>query len=186
MPEGVAYECHECGARVKEEDTKCNSCGAVFEGNAEAPKEPVGETTPGEPEKKAEAMEGKEAAGEEDSDVIDAELIKPETEDGKPREAGKEPGMEKGETKKAGDEEEKPPLKGEKKPGPNMAGIVIAVIGALGLVGAVLLDLLLNIIDPAHPADISIGPSQMAGILIAILVLVAGVVVAFAMRKKGK
>lgn len=165
MPEGGAYECPDCGARVKEEDTICISYGAVFEDNAEAHEKPAGEAA---------------------SDVIDAELIRPEAGEEKPKETGQVPEKEKDEAEKAGKEKEEPPPKEKIKPGLNTTGLVIAVLGVLGLAGAILLDPILNIIDSAHPAGISIGPSQMAGIAVAALVLVAGVVIAFAMRRKGK
>ena len=56
MQEEVAYECPECGSRVKEEDMKCNACGAVFEGKADDPKEPAGDTASGKAEKNAEGL----------------------------------------------------------------------------------------------------------------------------------
>jgi len=168
MPEETKYECPECGTSVNEDESKCPGCGAVFD---EGPKE---------------AAEGPEVAivtaekveDESDEPVKEAEKIgtNEDTDDN-----GEE---EKKEAEETPDEkEEEPPAHEPKKAGPNKLGLVISVVGILGVMGAVLLDPLMNILDSKHPADINIGTTQMAGVLVAAIVLVAGIVITFAMRK---
>ena len=77
-----------------------------------------------------------------------------------------------------------PAAPGKKKIGLNMVGVVITVLGVLGLIGAVLLDPFMNIVDSSHPAAMNIGIMQMIGIAVAVLVLVAGVMITIAKREK--
>jgi hypothetical protein len=72
----------------------------------------------------------------------------------------------------------------KKKTGLNMSGIAITVLGVLGLIGGILYDPLMNIVDSSHPAEMSIGIMQMMGIVVAVLVLVAGVMIIITKRKK--
>jgi len=71
-----------------------------------------------------------------------------------------------------------------KKPGLNMIGVVVSVLGVLGLIGAVLLDPFMNIVDSSHPAAMNIGFMQMIGLAVAVLVLAAGVMITISKRKK--
>jgi hypothetical protein len=234
MPEEVAYECPACGANVKEEDTKCDSCGAEFasdagdepasqgapdeddakqrDGPADAGPPEVVEAEPAEPEGpgpdggKASEEEGEAGEAGEGGDGSD-EAEEPadgddgddessgvkggeeeatggkdgEEDDGKdePEEGG--PGAEKVAGKPGAEKAAQPPKAG--KPGPNLVGIAVAVLGALGLGGAILLDPLLNLIDNNHPAEPSIGTSQLAIMIAAAPVMMAGIIIAFTLRR---
>ena len=72
----------------------------------------------------------------------------------------------------------------EKKGGLNMGGMILAVLGVLGTIGAVLLDPILHMTDSKHSADIVIGPTQIMLILVGVIILVAGLAVAFVFRSK--
>jgi hypothetical protein len=77
-----------------------------------------------------------------------------------------------------------PPAPNIKKPGLSMAGLMITVLGAIGIVGAYLLDPILNMTDSSHPAGISIGNTQMMGIGVAAVVLVVGILTVIKPHKK--
>lgn len=66
----------------------------------------------------------------------------------------------------------------------DMSEIAIVLVGALALVGALLLDPILNIFDSDHSADINIGTTQMMGVVAAMVILIAGVVMIAVSRKK--
>jgi hypothetical protein len=169
MPEETKLECPDCGTSVKESDTKCPGCGAVFEDDA------------------------KEDAGATDVAVVTAENVEDESSDPeKDKEdiKAKEDADEK--TEETDKEEDETPDEGEKEPpagepmkaGLNKVGIVVSALGILGVLGAVLLDPVMNILDSKHSSAIIIGPTQMAGVLAAAVVLVVGLVITFAMRKR--
>jgi hypothetical protein len=80
--------------------------------------------------------------------------------------------------------EEGPPAPVKKKAGLNMGGVAISIVGVLGVVGAVLWDPFMNILDSKRSAAINVGTTQLFGIVAAALVLVVGVIIVFAMRKK--
>jgi len=66
----------------------------------------------------------------------------------------------------------------------NMAEIVIVLVGVVGVVGALLLDPVMNIFDSGHSADINIGTTQMMGVVAAMVVLIAGLVMIAVSRIK--
>jgi len=80
--------------------------------------------------------------------------------------------------------EEEPPAPVKKKAGPSMGGVAIAIVGVLGVIGAVLWDPFMNIMDSKRSAAINVGTTQLFGIVAAALVLVVGVIIVFAMRRK--
>jgi hypothetical protein len=213
MAEETTYECPECGTSVGEHETRCPGCGAVFEDStAEDDQErevavvaaEKDDEEGGEPEGKAEeaeddadetAREPENAEEEENEPVKEAEKIEDAgdepVEEAEKVEAGEITG-EKAEAEKedageaSSEREEEPAARMPKKAGLNMGGIVIAALGGAGILGALLLDPLMNLVDSKHPADINIGPTQLLGVVVAALVLAAGGVIAFVMRKKGK
>ena len=67
----------------------------------------------------------------------------------------------------------------------SLSGLIIAVLGALGLVGAILLDPLMNMTDSNHSADINIGGTQMMAVLAAAMVVIVGMVITIIMRSKS-
>ncbi len=229
MSAEVAYECPECGAGVREEDTKCNSCGAVFEGDGGDSAVSPGDTAPAGPGA-GRPVDGQGGPAEDSGGGVidakpithsnggigredggDAEVVKEREESAKgigetakDREEAESADGGKGggrPTEKAENEEDSgggkkaeeepvvasrkgPSSRHGKKAGPNKAGIAIAALGALGLAGAVLLDPILNLLDSKHPAGINIGTTQMAGLMAAVIVLAAGVVIALVMGRR--
>jgi DNA-directed RNA polymerase subunit RPC12/RpoP len=166
MSEETKYECPECGTSVAENETKCSGCGAVFEESAdEAVKEPEAAVVTAE---KVEDEGGEPVTEAEKVDTNEADSVEEEKKE------------DEGTHDKT---EERPPATEPKNAGLNKIGIVIALLGGLGVVGAALLDALINILDSNHPADINIGPTQMLGIAAAAIVLAVGIVVTFAMRR---
>ena len=185
MPEPSDYECPECGTQVGESDNKCHGCGAVFEENPEegAEEPDIAIVTAekvydesGEPVEEAEKVEEDSEGNVEDAEEND---VKEDTDD-----KTKEKEQEDEET--PDEKEEEPPAEAPRKAGLNKGGIVVTVLGVLGIVGAVLLDPLMNLVYSEHSADINMGTAQMAGVLVAVIVLIAGIVITFAMRRKGK
>jgi len=132
-------------------------------------------------------MEKSEEGEEEQVEVIEAEKVDEgsenaeEAEEEDETEKEKEVETGKKESRAEPDEETSAP---KKKAGLPMAGIIITVLGAIGIVGAVLLDPIMNMTNQSHPADIIIGNMQMIGIAVAAVVLVVGIVITVLMRKK--
>jgi uncharacterized membrane protein YdbT with pleckstrin-like domain len=121
------------------------------------------------------------------AEKVEDESVEPEKEqeDKEAKEDAGEKTEEKKKEEETPDEEDREPPAGEPmKAGLNKVGIVVSVLGILGVVGAVLLDPVMNILDSKHSAAIIIGPTQMAGVLVAAVVLVVGLVITFAMRKR--
>jgi cobalamin biosynthesis Mg chelatase CobN len=79
--------------------------------------------------------------------------------------------------------DEQSPAPKKKKSGIPMIGLIVTLLGAIGIVGAVLLDPIMNMMDASHPAAIAIGSMQMIGVGVAAIVLVVGIVIAVVMRK---
>jgi uncharacterized membrane protein YcjF (UPF0283 family) len=146
-------------------------------------------------------MEKSEDGEEERVEVIESENVDEEQEpiQGEKVEETEEPGEqnkaeEEDETEKEKEvETEKNKSRAEpgegtsapkkKKSGLPMAGMMVTALGAVGIVGAVLLDPIMNAMNHSHPADIAIGSTQMIGIAVAAVVLVVGIVITVVMRK---
>jgi hypothetical protein len=122
-------------------------------------------------------MESSDVNNKEVEDVTAVESEQEHEEDkadASPQKAGR---SEKAQSKK-------PSAVEKKKSGPNILGVAISVLGILGLIGGVLLDPFMNIVDSSHPAAMNIGMMQMIGIAVAVLVLVAGVMITITKGKK--
>lgn len=120
-----------------------------------------------------------ESSDGNDNEVEDVTAV--ESEQGTEEEKADESGQKAKEKKANG---KKPAAAQTKKSGPNTLGIAISILGVLGLIGGVLLDPFMNIVDSSHPAAMNIGIMQMIGIAVAVLVLVAGVMMTIAKRKR--
>ena len=169
MPEETKFECPDCGTSVNESDSKCPGCGAIFE-------EPAKKDAGGAEVAVVTAEKVEDESAEPEKEQEDKELKE---------DTGKKTEEKKKEEEETPDEEDREPPAGEPmKAGLNIVGIVVSVLGILGVVGAVLLDPVMNTLDSKHSAAIIIGPTQMAGVLVAAVVLVVGLVITFAMRKR--
>jgi uncharacterized membrane protein YdbT with pleckstrin-like domain len=122
-----------------------------------------------ESEEKEESDEKEEEDPSKDDDEAEGEQKEDETEEEEPK---KKPKNE-------------PPAQKAKKSGPSMIGLIIIFLGAVGIVGAFLLDPILNMTDSSHPAAIAIGTIQMMGIALAAVVLIIGIVITVMPRKKA-
>ena len=135
------------------------------------------EKTDDNEDEEAKEVEAEDGAEDSENKVENVEDQKEQTEeDGEQAEDEKK--------KVEADAEEEPTAPVKKKAGLNMGGVVIAILGVLGLIGAVLWDPFMNILESKHAADINIGSTQIYGIVAAVLVLLVGVMIIFAMRKK--
>jgi uncharacterized membrane protein YdbT with pleckstrin-like domain len=114
--------------------------------------------------------------------VVEAEKVEDEPEDKAEAEEKEEAEPKKEKTQKKPEKE--PPVPKSKKSGLSMAGLIITVLGAIGIAGAVLLDPIMNLMDSSHPAEISIGNMQMIGIVAAAVVLIVGIIITVITRKK--
>jgi F0F1-type ATP synthase assembly protein I len=132
-------------------------------------------------------MEESEEDEEDSVEVIESENAgenpadgeEPEEED--ETEDEKELGTKNKKSRTKADEQSPGPKK--KKSGIPMIGLIVTLLGAIGIVGAVLLDPIMNMMDASHPAGIAIGSMQMIGVGVAAMVLVVGIVIAVVMRK---
>ena len=123
-----------------------------------------------------------EKSEDDEVNVIEAEKVEGEPED--TAEAEDKEKAETGEEKPEEKTEAEPPAPKAKKSGLSMAGLIVTVLGAVGTVGAFLLDPILNMTDSSHPAGISIGNIQMMVIGVAAVVLIVGIVIIVLPRKK--
>jgi len=121
--------------------------------------------------------------------VLEAEKVEEEPVN---KEEGAEEKQEAGDEKTADTGIEKPDEKLEagppaptpKKSGISMPGLIVTVLGAIGIVGAVILDPIMNMMDSSHSADIIIGNTHMMVVVAAAVVLIVGIVITVLTRKK--